>query len=351
MYLWFRSSIAKRLINEITIGSTQQALTIVSLKSLQIKLPPLPEQKAIAHVLGALDDKIELNRRMNETLEAMAQALFKSWFVDFDPVIDNALALGKEIPEDLLERAAARATLGDKRKPLPEAIRALFPDEFTYSDELGWIPKGWEVGSLSDVCFVKGGYAFKSKDFTTSGFPVIKIKNINSDRTVNVADVQYIPKDIANTAENFWLTSGDLLMAMTGATVGKFGLLVPDNGKTYLLNQRVAKFHPLENISERLWFVYCCISQKNVFDYIVNVAHGSAQPNISAATIMSSVILRPENEVIRTFDRMVDGSFDKMLKNREAVQTLVIIRDTLLPKLLSGELRIPDAEKMVEELA
>ena len=94
---------------------------------------------------------------MNETLEAMAQALFKSWFVDFDPVIDKALAAGKEIPEALKQKAQARAALGDKRRPLPEEIRTLFPDEFTYSDELGWIPMGWEASEISEEVDVVGG--------------------------------------------------------------------------------------------------------------------------------------------------------------------------------------------------
>ncbi len=115
------------------------------LKDFPIQLPSLSKQKAIAHILGSLDDKIELNRQMNETLEAMAQALFKSWFVDFDPVIDNALAAGNPIPEALQAKAAARQALGDKRKPLPEAIQQQFPSAFEYSDELSWIPKGWKV--------------------------------------------------------------------------------------------------------------------------------------------------------------------------------------------------------------
>ena len=108
----------------------------------KITIPPLPQQKAIAHILGSLDDKIELNRRMNETLEAMAQALFKSWFVDFDPVIDNALAAGNAIPDELKERAAIHQGLGDKRKSPPNDIRRLFPSEFAYTEEMGWIPKG-----------------------------------------------------------------------------------------------------------------------------------------------------------------------------------------------------------------
>ena len=105
------------------------------------------EQKAIAHILGTLDDKIELNRQMNATLEAMAQALFKSWFVDFDPVIDNALAAGNSIPEPLQAKAEVRAALGDQRKPLPEAIQKQFPSRFVFSEEMGWIPEGWEVNA------------------------------------------------------------------------------------------------------------------------------------------------------------------------------------------------------------
>lgn len=94
-----------------------------AIKQFKYSLPPLPEQKAIAHILGTLDEKIELNRRMNETLEQMAHTLFKSWFVDFDPVIDKALAAGNPIPEPLQKRAEKRKALGDKRKPLPEDIQ------------------------------------------------------------------------------------------------------------------------------------------------------------------------------------------------------------------------------------
>jgi type I restriction enzyme, S subunit len=352
LFSLLRSPVTQTKILNMHVGTLIPHFKKGDFKNLYFDIPnDKGVQKAIGNIYFRFSERIELNSRMNETLEAMAQALFKSWFVDFDPVIDNALAGGKEIPAELSEKSQARVTLGDKRSPLPEEIRTLFPDEFSYSDELGWIPKGWEVGSLADVCFVKGGYAFKSKDFTTSGYPVIKIKNINNDRTVSATDVQYIPKDIANNVENFWLSPGDLIMAMTGATVGKFGLLVPEMEKTYLLNQRVAKFYPIDAISPKLWFVYCCLCQKNVFDYIVNVAHGSAQPNVSAATIMATTILRPDDEIIRVFNNMFDGNFVKMLSNRETVQTLSKLRDTLLPKLLSGEIRIPDAEKMVEELA
>ncbi|MGO2300496.1 restriction endonuclease subunit S [Psychrobacter sp. AOP7-D1-15] len=328
------------------VGSAQGKLPLYNIKSLEVLLPPLPEQKAIAHILGSLDDKIELNRQMNETLEAMAQALFKSWFVDFDPVIDNALAAGNAIPDEFSERAEQRKAIEKKDN---SDIQALFPDEFEFTEEMGWIPKGWESGTIADISFVKGGYAFKSKDFIDTGFPVIKIKNINSDRTVNTSDLQFIPNEIAKKAENFWLKTGDLMMAMTGATVGKFGLLVAENKKVYLLNQRVAKFSPISSVSDKIWFIYCFLNQKSTIDYIVNIAEGSAQPNISADSIMATQLVKPSDELINIFNETVDSNFNKMLMNREECLTLERLRDTLLPKLMSGELRIADAAELVNK--
>ena len=126
---------------------------------LNIPLPPLPEQKAIAHILGALDDKIELNRRMNATLEGMAQALFKSWFVDFDPVIDNALAAGNPIPDELAPRAEVRKNAlangttqqGSVDHPTLSDPKPLFPAAFQFTEELGWIPEGWTLQSFESL--------------------------------------------------------------------------------------------------------------------------------------------------------------------------------------------------------
>lgn len=325
-------------------GAAIPRVVLRDFKKAEIQLPLLSEQKAIAHILGSLDDKIELNRQMNETLEAMSQALFKSWFVDFDPVIDNALAAGNPIPDEFAERAEQRK--GFEKKDNSD-IQNLFPNDFEFTEEMGWIPKGWKAGSVADVSFVKGGYAFKSKDFTDTGFPVIKIKNINSDRTVNTSDVQFIPNEIAKKAESFWLKTGDLMMAMTGATVGKFGLLVAENKNVYLLNQRVAKFSP---VSDKVWFIYCFLNQKTTIDYIVNIAEGSAQPNISADSIMATQLVKPSDELINIFNDTVDSNLSKMLINREECLTLEELRDTLLPKLMSGELRIPDAAALVDEI-
>ena len=133
-------------------------------------------------------------------------------------------------------------------------------------------------------------------------------------------------------------------MAMTGATIGKFGLLVKNRETPFLLNQRVAKFHPLEKISDKIWFTYCCINQKSSIDYIGNVAHGSAQPNISADTIMTTPIIKPNNFLINFFDTYVNAYFKKILINNKSNFTLIELRDTLLPKLISGELRVENME-------
>ena len=128
-------------LEAVSSGTIFKEISGKVFKQIKFNVPPLPEQKAIAHILGSLDDKIELNRRMNETLETMAQALFKSWFVDFDPVIDNALAAGNAIPDELKERAAIRQGLDDERKSLPDDILQLFPSKFAYTEEMSWIPK------------------------------------------------------------------------------------------------------------------------------------------------------------------------------------------------------------------
>src|SRR5699024_6062933 len=131
----------------------------------------------------------------------------------------------------------------------------------------------------------------------------------------------FIPNEIAKKAESFWLKTGDLIMAMTGATDGKFGLLVAENKKVYLLNQRVAKFGPISSVSDKIWFVYCFLNQKSTIDYIVNIAEGSAQPNISADSIMATQLVKPSDELINIFNETVDSNLNKMLMNREECLT------------------------------
>jgi type I restriction enzyme S subunit len=300
-------------------GGTRNALTKVMLEKLEIPKPLLPEQKAIAHILGSLDDKIELNRKMNETLEAMAQALFKSWFVDFDPVIDNALAVGNEIPDELTERAEQRKALGDKRKHLPEEIRQLFPSEFELTDEMGWIPKGWKVGLMSEVVEVK--YGKDHKKLQNGEIPVY-----GSGGIMRYADVALCETE---------------------------SVLIPRKGT---LNNIMYVDHPFWSVDTMFFtkfkednhakYIYYFLKQFNFDD--MNV--GSAVPSMTTKVLNNMNVLFPENEVVKKFDIELKTIYDKKNANNGNIKTLSKLRDTLLPKLLSGELHIKATEKLVEEV-
>ncbi|CAH8236320.1 Type I restriction-modification system, specificity subunit S [Vibrio aestuarianus] len=248
----------------------------------------------------------------------MAQAIFKSWFVDFDPV-------------------KAKVN-GEQPEGMDASTASLFPEKLVES-ELGLIPEGWEAGTVGCVTTAKGGYAFKSKQFIESGNPVIKIKNITSSGTVNTLDCQCVDDDVANTASRFKLSNGDLLMAMTGATVGKSGVYVSDGRDAYL-NQRVARFESKVDSSAPCWFTYNLVTKDSIFEQIVGAAQGSAQPNISSKGIEQVKAVIPTHDLISKYQELVSPLYAKWISNFKENSQLSELRDTLLPKLLSGEIEL-----------
>jgi len=146
-WLYFRIKHVTSELQQMSVGTATKFLTKKILDSYEVSLPTFNEQEENANILWSLQNKIALNRQTNQTLEHLAQAIFKSWFVDFDPVIDNAIAAGNEIPDALKARAEVRRRMGCDRKPLAEVMQKLFPDNFEYSDEIGWRPKGWHSRS------------------------------------------------------------------------------------------------------------------------------------------------------------------------------------------------------------
>ncbi|GBC61389.1 restriction endonuclease subunit S [Desulfonema ishimotonii] len=335
-YVYYNLSTRKDEIRGLAGGSAQPILNKRNFSQLDILLPPLPEQRAIAHILGSLDDKIELNRRMNETLEAMAQAMFKSWFVDFDPVIDNALAAGNEIPETLKEKAAVRKSLGDARKPLPEEIRNLFPSEFEYSDEMGWIPKGWEVKTLDELVDLIGGGTPKTSviEYWNGNIPWFSVVDAPNVTDVFVIDTEkHITQLGLDKSSTKILPIGTTIVSARG-TVGKCAM----TGKPVAMNQSCYGVRGKSNISNT--FVYYTIREK-VTD-LQRSGHGSVFNTITRDTFKTIQMPFGETDLTQELEKQIKPDFDRILANCHQIENLSNLRDTLLPKLLSGEIRIPE---------
>ncbi|ADH85704.1 restriction endonuclease subunit S [Desulfurivibrio alkaliphilus] len=326
----------------LNVGAVFDSLRCADIPNFELPIPPIEEQKAIAHILGSLDDKIELNRRMNATLEAMARALFKSWFVDFDPVIDNALAAGNPIPEPLQARAKARKALGDQRKPLPEAIQKQFPSRFVSTEEMGWVPEGWEVSQISQLCtkIQNGGTPRKDKtEYWDDGtVPWLTSGEVRQNIITNTVN-RITNLGLKNSSAK-WLPSGATVIAMYGATAGQVAFV----GEPLTTNQAVCGLIPKEPYR---FFNY--LTLERIVATLANQARGSAQQNISKGIIQQTKVVIPPVVLGELLEKQVDNIFDKWIKNLNSQETLAKIRDTLLPKLISGQLRIPDAEKLVAD--
>ena len=242
--------------------------------------------------------------------------------------ISDELAIGTSNP-----CTASQNTSNMVNNNLLDQALTLYATYFAESDKNGFI---------GDYCTIKSGFAFKSSWWTENGVKVIKIGSINQDN-LNLAECSYVDVDKIDKAKDFKVGAGDLLIAMTGATIGKFAM-VPYCTETLLVNQRVGKFFLGDNPVEKLPFIYCTLKQPDVYYEIVNRGQGSAQPNISAADIMSIPCVIPTADVLNTFNDTVQPLFDLIITNQQENQRLSELRDTLLPKLISGELDVSDIQ-------
>ncbi|WP_201604824.1 restriction endonuclease subunit S [Psychrobacter immobilis] len=310
-----------------------------AMKIYPLSLPPLSEQKAIAHILGSLDDKIELNRQMNETLEAMAQALFKSWFVDFDPVIDNALAAGNAIPDELLERAEQRQAIEKKDN---SDIQNLFPNAFEFTEEMGWIPKGWGVSKLGEYIEVKrGGSPRPIHDYLVpKGLPWVKISDATASNSRFLVETkQFIKPEGLN--KTTLLKKGSLILS-NSATPGLPKFLDLDacihDGWLHFPKKKIFT----DNYLYQLFLV--------VRQELLMQGNGSVFTNLKTDILKNHMVVVPNIDVLNYFDNWINSFHNKIHAVQIDVDNLSRIRDTLLPKLMSGELRISDAAELVEEV-
>ncbi|WP_312759763.1 restriction endonuclease subunit S [Pantoea brenneri] len=332
-------------------GSGQPNLSPAIIKSIQIPFVPLKDQIVVSQILTKLDEKITLNRQINHTLEQMAQALFKSWFVDFDPVVDNALDAGffeqdLEFPDELLCRTEVRKVVRESSdfKPLSNDIRQLFPTAFEKCSEPslglgGWIPSGWVVSTTGDEFTVKGGStpSTANPEFWEGG------------------DIHWTsPKDLSGSKEKIML---DTERKITCAGLNKItsGLLPSE---TVLMSSRAPiGYLALTKIpvainqgyiaipaTKRLSQEYVLYWLNSSIDEIKGIAGGTTFAEISKKTFKSISIVIPNTEAVDIFSVTTKSYLNKMTLSAVERAALEQLRDTLLPKLISGELRLSDSE-------
>ena len=304
-------------------GSVTQKINLATLRDFPIPTPALAEQHAIAHILGTLDDKIELNRRLNETLEAMARALFKSWFVDFDPV--RAKAEGR-LPAEALAQA------GDRR--LPKPIADLFPDRFEDS-ELGEIPAGWEVQGIDEIANFLNGLALqKYPPGDGATLAVIKIAQLRKGDTEGA--------DRCNTSvpPEYVINDSDVLFSWSGSL--ECVLWAGDRGA---LNQHLFK---VTSMLFPKWFYYLWIHEHLASFRHTAAGKATTMGHIQRHHLSDAKIVVPESDVLIAADKMIAPIIEQVMQRRVESRTLAALRDALLPKLISGELRVKNTEPSIK---
>jgi len=329
---WFKSPIGQWTLESVMIGSAQKAITIDSVRNLEIELPPLSEQKRIAHILGTLDDKIELNRKMNATLEAMAQALFKSWFVDFDPVIDNALRAGTPIPEPLQARAETRQKALTENNNTPAPHDHLFPNTFTESEDLGWIPEGWDNKPLDELIILIGGGTPKTsiEEYWNGDIPWFSVVDAPRYSDVFVIDTnKKITTEGVNNSSTKVLRSGTTIISARG-TVGKCALV----GTKMAMNQSCYGILGADNISDE----YIYYSIRHYVSDLQQRGHGSVFNTITRDTFKSINVPFSSTELTQVFSNQASNLLVKIKVNLHQQTELTKLREALLPILLSGKL-------------
>jgi len=313
--------------SSMNVGSAVPSMTASILNDIIIKIPPIPTQKKIAHILSTLDDKIELNRKMNQTLEEMAQALFKSWFVDFDPV--HAKAGCKS--DDELEAAA-------KEIGISKEVLELFPSEFMES-EMGMIPLEWEVKRFGDVVEKYIDNRGKTPPTVESGIPLLEVRNMPDDILTAYPNVtKFVSEEIYESWFRAHLKENDILISTVG-TIGKT-CIMPSNTRIAIA-QNVLGLRFKSNILDNQFMFYQMKSRRFLHAIDARLVI-TVQASIKRKDLNTIDIIVPPSEIQDLFVNQIQPILKKQQGNEN--YTLMETRDTLLPKLLSGELNVSEIE-------
>ena len=287
-------------------GSANQAnINPNQIKNISINLPPIDEQKAIAKILSDLDKKIETNNKINKKLEEMAQAIFKQWFVDFEFTNEDG-------------------------KPYKSSGGEMV------ESELGMIPKGWEVKKLSEVISVKDG-THDSPKAKEDGFSLITSKHIKGNKILYNEAKLISKEDFDKINKRSKVDTNDILITMIG-TVGNLIIVNKENVDFAIKNIGLIKTSENEEIFE---FVYLYLKSKEMKNYIESRLAGSTQQYISLNELRNIPIILPKKEILTKFKKIIKSIFEQITIDIREESNLIHLRDTLLPKLMSGEIRVP----------
>lgn len=319
-------------------GSVVSHIRVGDCSKFEINIPPLEIQRSIVEILKSLDDHIDVNIKINQTLEQMSQTLFKSWFVDFDPVIDNALDAGNPIPEALQSRAELRQKVRNSAdfKPLPADIRALFPAEFEET-ELGWVPKGWRIESFSEIAqLVKENV--KSEDISTDvhyvGLEHLERKHIFITNYGNGSDV---------SSNKSAFNKGDLLFGKLRPYFHKVAI-TPFSG---ICSTDILVFRAKEKYYKSLMAMYAFTDEFVAYANLRST--GTRMPRAEAKDLLKYKIILPNKNILEKFELLLEGYWTKGQLNNNENEQLTALRDTLLPKLISGELSLEDLPDLANQ--
>jgi len=297
-----RGPVCRRYMDNWANTTAQPTLNLKDVSNLPIPLPPLAEQKAIAHIIGILDEKIELNRKRNGTLEGTAKALFKSWFVDFDPV---------------------RAKAERRQTGLSDEITKLFPDSFEDSKR-GEVPKDWKAQIFGDFTTARRGKMITRKDTEEGQVPVVA--------------GGMTPAYFHNQSN---VDGPVVTISASGANAGFVNLhFEPIWASDCSYISRTESEFPFA------CYLFLKASQNRIYD----AQHGGVQPHVNPGDLGRLDFVIAEKQIFKCFEKIITPTFLRIESNTKESKHLECLRDALLPRLISGELRVPDAEKMLEEV-
>ena len=328
-------------------GSAQPFISQGDARALQLELPPLPEQRAIAHILGTLDDKIELNRRMNQTLEEMARALFKSWFVDFDPVRAKAALKQHTLPSDgpaavaacnsqdsewTIERARAYLDAMDPQ------IVDLFADGLV-SSELGETPEGWEVKALLDCISVERGLSYKGSGLSANGMPMHNLNSIHEGGGYKDEGIKYYKGDY----QQRHITEPDeLLVANTEQGHDRlligFAAIVPSrHGSRGLFSHHLYRIRPILNVGLSSDYLCQMLNARTFHETVSGYATGTTVNMLPTDALRIPQIVVPPSRLVAEFSTIAQMARTRKERLTLECSTLSDQRDSLLPHLMSSK--------------